>query len=53
MVIITGCSARWNPRTDARRHEQVFGLISYHHDGKKLCPGHLQGRDSLNEHSGT
>jgi hypothetical protein len=25
LVTIGGCSVRWNPRTDAQRHEQVFG----------------------------
>ena len=25
LVTIAGCSVHWNPRTDAREHEQVFG----------------------------
>ena len=25
MVAIAGCSGHWNPSTDARKHEQVFG----------------------------
>ena len=26
LVTIAGCSVRWNPRTDAQRHEQIFGV---------------------------
>jgi hypothetical protein len=25
LVTIAGCSAHWNPCTEARRHEQIFG----------------------------